>query len=87
MSGEDLRLAVVVPERNVVSESFIRAQIEGLSEQAVAVWGSPRPLFHGQGSTVLSSTAALLAKVLSSGMGMDSDGAVAAVGRRLPTTW
>ena len=87
MSDEDLRLAVVVPEPDVVSESFIRAQIEGLSKQTVTVWGSPRPLFHGQGETVLSGISSLIATGVGFVTKMDSARAAAAVGRRLPETW
>ena len=87
MSGEDLRLAVVVPELNVVSESFIRAHIHGLSEDTVELWGSPRALYSNRGGTVLSGAPFLLARGLQYLMGIDSTRAVAAVGRRLPTSW
>jgi len=86
MIGEDLRLGVVVPERNVVSESFIQAQIEGLSEDTIEVWGSPRPLFHGQGGTILSGTSSLLARALGLVTGKGSAWAAAAAGNRLPTS-
>jgi len=86
MNGGDLRLAVVMPERNVVSESFIRSQIEGLSASTIEVWGSPRPLYHQEGATVLSGPPFLLAKALRIFMGMESTRAAAAVGNRLSTT-
>ena len=86
MNRGDLRLAVVMPERNVVSESFIRSQIEGLSELTTEIWGSPRPLYRQRGATVLSGTSFLLAKALGIFIGMDSTRAVAAVGNRLSTT-
>ena len=86
MIAENFRLAVVVPEPNVVSESFIQAQIEGLSEHTISIWGSPRPLHRGKGGTVLSRTSSLLAGALGLVTGMDSARAVAVVGNRLPTT-
>ena len=86
MSGEDLCLAVVMPERNVISESFIEAQIEGLSEHTIAIWGSPRPLYYGNGATILSGTSSMLASAFGFVTGKDTGRAVAAVGNRLPTT-
>lgn len=86
MNRGDLRLAVAMPERNVVSESFIRSQIDGLSDSTIEIWGSPRPLYHQEGETVLSGTSFLLAKALGIFIGMDSTRAVAAVGNRLSTT-
>jgi glycosyltransferase involved in cell wall biosynthesis len=86
VSGDDLRLGIVVPERNVVTESFIRAHIEGLCENAIEIWGSPRPLFHSQGTAILPAAGSLVAKALTFGLGLDGSRAAAAVARRLPTS-
>jgi len=85
MKGQGFRLAVVVPEHNAVSESFIRAQIVGLSEHTVEIWGSPRPLYSSQGAAILSGVPSLLAGFLRVVTRMDTGRAVGAVGRRLPT--
>lgn len=87
MSGESLRLGIVLPQRNIVSESFIQAQIAGLSESTVEIWGSPRPLHFGLNESILSGTPSLVAGVLRMVKRMDSARSSAAVGRRLPTAW
>jgi glycosyltransferase involved in cell wall biosynthesis len=87
VSGSGFRLGVVLPERHVVSESFIQAQIDGLSEDTVELWGSPRPLWSGDRSTLLSGTPRLLSTTLRLATGVDATRAVAAVGRRLPENW
>ena len=86
MSGNDLRLGVIVPERNVTTESFIRAHIEGLYENTIEIWGSPRPLFQGQGTAILPAVASMAAKALTFSLGLDSLRASAAVARRTPTS-
>jgi glycosyltransferase involved in cell wall biosynthesis len=78
------QLAVVTPECNVISESFIGAHIEGLLEDAKVIWGSPRPLFIGDGEGVMSGLPGALAKVLGLGWRMTPMRAHGAVGRRLP---
>jgi glycosyltransferase involved in cell wall biosynthesis len=86
VNGNDLRLGVVVPERNVITESFIRAHIEGLYENTIEIWGSPRPLFHGEGTAILPAVGSMAAKALVFGLGLDSLRASAAVARRTPTS-
>jgi glycosyltransferase involved in cell wall biosynthesis len=87
MSGESLRLGIVIPERNTVSESFIQAQIDRLSDRTIEIWGSPRPLFSGPGESILSGMPSLLAGTLRVVTRMDRARAIGAVGRRLPTAW
>ena len=53
MGGESLRLGIVLPERNTVSESFIQAQIDRLSTHTFEIWGSPRPLYSGPSDSIL----------------------------------
>jgi len=84
MDVEGLRLAIVIPERNVVSESFIGSHIEGLFDDPLVVWGSPRPLFHGEGEGLLSGLWGTAAKTLVFGRGMTAARAHGAIGRRLP---
>jgi len=84
MNGEKPRLAVVIPERNVVSESFIGSHIEGLFDDPLVVWGSPRPLFYGDGEGLLFGVWATAAKLLTLRRGMTAARAHGAVGRRLP---
>jgi colanic acid/amylovoran biosynthesis glycosyltransferase len=84
MNVENPRLAVVIPERNVVSESFIGSHIEGLFDGSLVVWGSPRPLFYGDGEGLLSGVWAAAAKPLTMRRGMTAARAQGAVGRRLP---
>jgi len=78
------RLAVVTPDRDAISESFINAHIEGLLENPVVIWGSPRPLFVVGRDSVLSGVPRALARTLSLGWRMDTLRAHGAVGRRLP---
>lgn len=87
MNESHLRLAVVLPDRNAVSESFIRAHVDGLFDDPVEIWGSPRPLRAGVGETVLSSGPLLLARALRAVTGLEAERAAAAVGRRLPARW
>ena len=84
MVVEELRLAIVIPERNVVSESFVMSHIEGLVKDSLVVWGSPRPLFTGEGDGVLSGIPGILTKLLGLGWRMSAERAHGAVGRRLP---
>ena len=77
-------LAIVIPERNVVSESCIGSHNDGLFDDPSVVWGSPRPLFSGGGDGVLAGVAGALAGLLSLGWRMDAQRAHGAVGRRLP---
>jgi len=84
MDVEEPRLAIVIPERNVFSESFIGSHIDGLFDDPLVVWGSPRPLFHGDGEGLLSGLWATAAKMLVFGQGMTAARAHGAVGRRLP---
>jgi len=84
MDANSPRLAIFIPERNVVSESFVGAHIDGLFDDALVVWGSPRPLFFGGGDGVLSGASGVLARLLGLGWRMDSKRAHGAVGRRLP---
>jgi len=84
MDVEEPRLAIVIPERNVVSESFIGSHIEGLFDDPLVCWGSPRPLFHGDDEGLLSGLWATLAKMLAFGRGMTAARAQCAIGRRLP---
>jgi glycosyltransferase involved in cell wall biosynthesis len=85
MVVEELRLAIVIPERGVVSESFVTSHIEGLVEDSLVVWGSPRPLFTGEGDGVLSGIPGTLTKLLGLGWRMSAERAHGAVGRRLPS--
>jgi glycosyltransferase involved in cell wall biosynthesis len=78
------RLGIVIPERHVFSESFIGSHIDGLFDDPLVVWGSPRPLFHGDGEGLLSGFWATAAKMLVFGRGMAVARAHGAVGRRLP---
>jgi glycosyltransferase involved in cell wall biosynthesis len=87
MNGGDVRLAVVMPDRNVISESFIHAHIDGLFDHPIEIWGFPRPLFVGAGNTVLSSGPLLLARALQAVTNMGMERAAAAVGRRIPSRW
>lgn len=87
MGGESLRLGIVLPERNTVSESFIQAQIDRLSTHTFEIWGSPRPLYSGPSDSILSGAPSLLAGALRIVKGMDPARTTAAVGRRLPTAW
>jgi colanic acid/amylovoran biosynthesis glycosyltransferase len=84
MDIKNPHLAIVIPERNVVSESFIGSHIDGLFEDPSVVWGSPRPLFTGEGDGVLSGVTGALARLLALGWRMDAKQAQGAVGRRLP---
>ena len=85
MIGETApRLAVVMPEREVISESFIGAHIDGLFNDSIVLWGSPRPLFSGEGDGVLSGVPGILAKLLGRGRRMSAERAHGAVVRRLP---
>ena len=84
MDVEEPRLAIVIPERNVVSESFLSSHIEGLVDDPLVVWGSPRPLFHGDNEGLLSGFWATAAKMLALGRGMTAERAHGAIGRRLP---
>lgn len=78
------RLGIVIPERDVFSESFIGSHIDGLFDDPLVVWGSPRPLFHGDGEGMLSGLWATAAKMLVFGGGMPTARAQGAIGRRLP---
>jgi len=84
MDVEAPRLAIVIPERNVVSESFLSSHIEGLVDDPLVVWGSPRPLFYGDNEGLLSGFWATAAKMLALGRGMTAERAHGAIGRRLP---
>jgi glycosyltransferase involved in cell wall biosynthesis len=84
MAKKAPQLAVVTPELEVMSESFIGAHIEGLLDEAKVIWGSPRPLFLGDGEGVLSGLPGALAHVLGLGWRMTPMRAHGAVGRRLP---
>jgi colanic acid/amylovoran biosynthesis glycosyltransferase len=86
MGIDEPRLGIIIPERNVFSESFIGAHIDGLFDDPLVVWGSPRPLFHGHGEGLLAGLWAAAAKVLAVGRGMTASRAQGAVGRRLPDT-
>lgn len=85
MSGRDPRLAVVIPKRGVVSESFIGAHIEGLFDDPLVVWGSPRPLFVGGDGGVLSGSSKLVATLIEWGWKTGHQRGQGFVGRRLPT--
>jgi glycosyltransferase involved in cell wall biosynthesis len=85
MNKNHVSLAVVLPDRNVVSESFIQAHIDGLFDHPIEIWGSPRPLNAGVGNAVISGGPLLLAQALRVVTKMGTERAVAAVGRRLPT--
>lgn len=87
MSGESLRLGIVFPERNTVSESFIQAQIDGVSADPIEIWGSPRPLYTSRGVSILSGAPSLLARLLRIMTGRVPNRAVGAVGHRLPTVY
>jgi len=84
MDIDEPRLGIIIPERNVFSESFIGSHIDGLFDDPLVVWGSPRPLFHGDGEGLLSGLWAAAAKMLAVGRGMTTARAQGAVGRRLP---
>jgi glycosyltransferase involved in cell wall biosynthesis len=84
MAFEEVRLAIVVPEQNVVSESFIRSHVEGLFSGPAVIWGSPRPLFLGGGGGVLAGVWKAAAGVLRFTWRMSSERAQGAIGRRLP---
>ena len=83
MGIDEPRLGIITPERNVFSESFIGSHIDGLFDDSLVVWGSPRPLFHGDGEGLLSGLWAAAAKILEVGRGMTTARAQGAVGRRL----
>lgn len=85
MSDRDPRLAVVIPKRGVVSESFISAHIEGLFDDPLVVWGSPRPLFVGEDGGVLSGSSKLVATLIERGRKTGRQRAQGFVGRQLPT--
>jgi glycosyltransferase involved in cell wall biosynthesis len=84
MVVEEPRLAIVIPERNVVSESFVTSHIEGLVDNPLVIWGSPRPLLHGDNEGLLAGFWAMAAKTLVLGRGMTAERAHGAIGRRLP---
>jgi len=84
MAAEGPRVAIVIPRRGVVSESFIQSHINGLFADPVVVWGSPRPLYRGNGNGVLSGVWAAAAAAVSVVLRFDSARASGAVGRRLP---
>jgi glycosyltransferase involved in cell wall biosynthesis len=83
MSIGHLHLAVVVPEPNILTESFIKGQIVGLTDNTTEIWGSPRPLYTKGGVSILSGIPSLIAEILQIVGGMDGFRAVGAVGRRM----
>ncbi len=84
MTERNLRLAVVIPERDVVSESFIDAHICGLVDDPLVVWGSPRPLFVGDDCGILSGVARGVGDIVARVFRIGRNRAIGAVGRRLP---
>jgi glycosyltransferase involved in cell wall biosynthesis len=84
MTVEKVRLAIVIPERNVVSESFIGTHIEGLFDEAAVIWGSPRPLFLGGGGSVLDGVWRTATGVLQLTWRSNPERTHGAIGRRLP---
>ena len=84
MAADGPRLAIVIPERGVITESFIQSHIDGLYADRVVVWGSPRPLYHGEGDGMLSGVWSVAAATISFATRIDRVRALGAVGRRLP---
>jgi len=84
MAARELRLAIVIPEQNVVSESFIGSHIGGLFDRPTVIWGSPRPLFLGGGEAVLTGVWNVASRVLQLTWRLGPERAQGAIGRRLP---
>jgi glycosyltransferase involved in cell wall biosynthesis len=84
MAFEQVRLAIAIPQRNVVSESFIETHIEGLFSEPLVVWGSPRPIFVGDRESVLAGVSKAAASILGWIGRMNTERAHGAIGRRLP---
>lgn len=85
MAHGNVRLAVVVPEQNVVSETFIGSHIEGLFHEPSVIWGSPKPLFSGDGESLLPKCWKTLARVLGFAFRVEPVRMQIAIGRRLPS--
>jgi glycosyltransferase involved in cell wall biosynthesis len=84
MDAEEVRLAIAIPERNVVSESFIGLHIEGLFDSPTVLWGSPRPMFIDDEESVLSGSSRAAASVLGYVWRVSLERVHGAIGRRLP---
>lgn len=84
MPAEGVHLAIVIPERDVVSESFIQSHIEGLVGDPIVVSGSPRPMFVEHGGSVLSGASRAAASLLEVVARLSRERAHGAIGRRLP---
>lgn len=84
MDAEEVRLAVVIPERETVSESFLVSHIEGLFRDPEVIWGSPRPLYSDSGESVLGGVLAVTATGLGRLLRMGTQRAQGSIGQRLP---
>ncbi len=83
MADSETRLAVIIPKRNVASESFIGTHIEGLFSDPVVIWGSPRPLFLIDETSVLAGPWRAAAGALARIWRVGAERTHGAIGRRL----